>query len=194
MKQNPGNRGSSLISVIALMVLLAVMSLGFLYMANFQVKTAQESRDKLECIVAAKRFHRDLCARIGTGMAKGEEWKGARVIEEAAQEDYDKAQLAYEESLEEWRNTSGPEEEKPLWEDYEAGLKNQVYHISGKTRKKEGKPEIQTEVKVWYFSGRALAETRFCWKGEEIRLTAEIYMEESYGEKGESDWKVRYYE
>ena len=200
MKPGMRNKGSSLVSVIALMVLLAIMSLGFLYMASFQVKAAQESRDRLECIAAGKRFQRDLCVKIATGMADGEVWEGSKVIQEAAQKDYEKARRAYEESVEEWRKNGGSEEGVPLWEEYEAGLKEQVYQISGKTGKQDGRPEIETNLKVWYFRGRALAETRFFWKGEEIQLTAEIYMEESYGEKGRekagkgSDWKVRYYE
>lgn len=200
MKQNIGNKGSSLVSVIALMVFLAAMSMGFLYMASFQVRTLEESREKMECIAAAKRFQRNLCVRIGTGMEEGEEWQGARAIEKEAQKVYEEAQQAYEEALEEWRRTGGPEEEKPLWEEYEDSLKNQVYRITGKTRKEGGGPEIQTELKIWYFSGRALAETRFFWKGEEIQLAAEIYMEEPYGENSgkkagdDAKWRVRYYE
>lgn len=200
MKPNIGNRGSSLISVIALMALLAAMSLGFLYMASFQIRAAQENLDRLECIAAGKRFHRDLCSRIGTGMAGGNDWKGVKIIEEAAQRDYEEAQQSYESSLEEWKRSRGAEEERPLWEEYETDLKNRVYRISGRTRKEEGGPEIQTELKIWYFSGRASAETRFFWKGEEIRLTAEIYAEEPYEEKEREraedspGWKVRYYE
>lgn len=169
-KEDAGTQGSSMMYVILLVTFLAVLSSGYMAMAQYNMKAALNSRNYMEAQTTAKTIHRSFCESVSSGDSEA-----MNLLWRCFEEDCDRVQEEFDAMMDQ-------EEDEGRWERYlRRSLGHKEYVIRGCTPDGEDGPQVDITLTALPLQACAKVHTRVVCNGYQFSMMADIVFDDRDG-------------
>lgn len=183
MRNGKRNEGSSLIYVVFMVALLSVVSVGYMCMADHNMRYLIRARKYREARTAAKSIHQSFCEAVSCGDSEAMD-KIWDMFEEDCSE--------VREEMEALEAEASEEEEGEDTEEEECGydwklllverLEEKEYTAVGHGKHEKKNMEVEITLRAVPAKGQAFVHTAVTYSGYRISLAAQILFDNKSGE------------
>lgn len=185
MRNGKRNEGSSLICVVFMVALLSVVSVGYMCMADHNMRYMVRTRKYREARTAAKSIHQSFCEAVSCGESEAMDqiWD---MFEEDCGEIREEME-AMEEEESEGEDREDMEDEDEYGYDWKLLLKERLgekeYTAVGHGEHEEKDMEVEITLKAVPAKGQAVVHTVVTYSGYHISLAAQILFDNKSGDR-----------